>query len=395
MDRPALRQMQHRMLDLVERGTTEMSEGTTTVPVADYLDGDRWQREMDQIFRQVPLLLAFGGELPEPGDFKSMDVMGTPVLLTRGADGEVRGFLNVCRHRGAIVTGEGCGNARRHACPYHGWTYDTAGTLVGLPGQEGFEDLDRSTRGLTELPVAERAGIIFGQVTPGLALDVDDWLGGLDEMLAPLDIGSWRPHEVRTLDGPNWKVCYDGYLEGYHFASLHCDTLHRQIMSNVMCFDSFGPHQRVGFARQGIERLRDKPEDEWSPFEGISIIVTFFPHCSLVLSSDGGFLSQLWPGSTPDTSTTTQTMFRSDEASDEDAALVALQADFLYGVVRDEDYATGNGIQRALASGATAKAGETFVFGANEQGNQRFHRTVARLLEPQITSTPPTNRPIS
>ena len=379
MDEPALRKMQHRMLDLVERGTTEMGDGTMTVPVADYLDPDRWRREMDRIFRRVPLLLAFGGELPEPGDYKAMDVMGTPVLLTRSADGRVRSLLNACRHRGAVVTGEGCGHARRHPCPYHGWTYDNDGALVGIPGQEGFEGLDRSTRGLTELPVAERAGIVFGQTTPGLELDIDTWLSGLDEVLAPLDIGSWRPHEVRRLDGPNWKICYDGYLEGYHFASLHRSTLHKQIMSNVMCFDSFGPHQRVGFARQGIESLRDRPEDEWSPFEGISVVVTFFPHCSLVLSADGGFLSQLWPGSTPDASTTTQTMFRSAELSEGDAALVAQQAEFLYGVVRDEDYATGFGIQRALVSGAAADAVGTYVFGANELANQRFHRTVAEL----------------
>ncbi len=391
MDGQALREMQHRMLDLVERGTTEMGDGIMTVPVSDYLDPDRWKLEMDHIFGCVPLLLAFGGELPEPGDYKSMDVMGTPVLLVRDADGEVRSFLNVCRHRGAVVTGDGCGHARRHACPYHGWTYDTydsGGSLVGLPGQAGFDGLDRSTRGLTELPVAERAGIIFGQTTPGRRLDIDDWLGGVDEMLDPLDIGSWRPLEVRSLDGPNWKVCYDGYLEGYHFASLHRDTLHKQIMSNVMCFDSFGPHQRVGFARQGIEHLRDKPEDDWSAFEGVSMIVTFFPHCSLVLSADGGFLSQLFPGDTPGHSTTTQTMFRNDEPSDRDAALAALQADFLYGVVRDEDYATGFGIQGALAAGASEKAGDTFVFGANEQGNQRFHATVAAMVPSTDPSSP-------
>lgn len=382
MDRPALRKLQHRMLDLVERGTTEMGDGTMTVSVGDYLDPDRWRREIERIFRRVPLLLAFGGELPEPGDYKSMDVMGTPVLLTRTGDGTVRSFVNVCRHRGAVVTGEGCGRARRHSCPYHGWTYDSDGTLVGLPGQEGFDGVDRSTRGLAELPVAERAGIIFGQTTPGLELDIDAWLGGVDEMLAPLDIGSWRPQEVRGLDGPNWKICYDGYLEGYHFASLHRNTLHQQIMSNVMCFDSFGPHQRVGFARQDIESLRDKPEDEWSPFEGISIIVTFFPHCSLVLSADGGFLSQLWPGKTPGTSTTTQTMFLSTELTDEGAALIALQADFLYGVVRDEDYATGFGIQQAVGSVA---ADETFVFGANELANQRFHRLVSELVDSPTT----------
>ena len=133
MDRPEQLKVAHRMLDLVERKTTEMADGPITVPVSSYLDEERFADEMDRIFGRVPLLLAFGGELPEPGDHKAMDVMGTPVLLTRGADGVVRSFLNVCRHRGAIVTEEGCGHARRHTCPYHGWTYDTDGTLVGVP----------------------------------------------------------------------------------------------------------------------------------------------------------------------------------------------------------------------------------------------------------------------
>lgn len=381
MDRPEQLKVAHRMLDLVERKTTEMADGPITVPVSSYLDEERFADEMDRIFGRVPLLLAFGGELPEPGDHKAMDVMGTPVLLTRGADGVVRSFLNVCRHRGAIVTEEGCGHARRHTCPYHGWTYDTDGTLVGVPGQEGFAGVDREPLGLTPLPVEERAGIIFGQTTPGLPLALDGWLGGVDELLAPLDIGSWKLLDRRELAGPNWKVCYDGYLEGYHFASLHRETLHKQIMSNVMCFDSYGPHQRVGFARQGIEKLRDKPDSEWGPFEGISVIVTFFPHCSLVLSKDGGFLSQLWPGPTVGESSTTQSMYRTTiPETDEEQALVDLQAEFLYGVVKDEDYATGFGIQRGLRSGATAKAGETFVFGANELGNQRFHATVEELL---------------
>lgn len=381
MDRPEVLKLTHRLLDLVERGTTETAEGPMRVPVDHYRDPHRWQQEMDLIFGKVPLLLAVGGELPAPGDHKAMHVRGTPVLLTRGPDGQVRSFLNVCRHRGAIVTADGCGHARRHTCPYHGWTYDTEGTLVGLPGRDVFGAIDEAALGLTELPVVERAGLIFGQTTPGLELDIDTWLDGLDDLLAPLDLGSWTAVERADVDGPNWKVCYDGYLEGYHFGTLHRTTLFPQIMSNVMCFDSYGPHQRVGFPRQGIEALRDKPESEWEPFEGISMIVTFFPHASLVVSPDGGFLSQLWPGATPETSLTKQTLFRSGPPADErEAAALRAQAEFLYGVVKDEDYATGFGIQRALSSGAAAKAGTHVIFGANEMGNQRFHRTVASLV---------------
>ncbi len=395
MERAELRKLTHRLLDLVERGTTEMAPNSMRVPVEDYRDPVRWQREMDEIFAAVPLLLAVGGELPQSGDYKAMEVLGVPVLLTRGADGSVRGFLNVCRHRGAPVAAPGCGSARRHTCPYHGWTYDTEGALVGLPGQEGFGDVDRAIHGLTEIPVAERAGLIFGQTTPGLDLDIDAWLGDLRGLLEPLGAGSWHVVERTELPGPNWKVCYDGYLEGYHFATLHRNTLFKQIMSNVMCFDDYGPHQRVGFARQGVEALRNRPEDEWGDYEGISVIITFFPHCSLVVSEDGGFLSQLWPGPTPDRSRTTQTLFCSHEiTAPAEVAARKAQADFLYGVVKDEDYATGFGIQRALSSGAAGRAADHFVFGANEVGNQRFHRTLDAVIAHGLGAALTANRPL-
>lgn len=396
MERAELRKLTHRLLDLVESGTTEMAPNSMSVPVEGYSDPLRWQREMDEIFAAVPLLLAVGGELPRPGDYKAMDVLGVPILLIRGADGVARGFLNVCRHRGAQVAAPGCGSTRRHTCPYHGWSYDTDGALVGLPGQEGFVEVDRARHGLTEIPVAERAGLIFGQTTPGQPLEIDDWLGELTALLEPVNAGAWQVVERSELPGPNWKVCYDGYLEGYHFATLHRNTLFKQVMSNVMCFDSYGPHQRVGFARQGIEALRDRPEDEWGDYDGISVIITFFPHCSLVLSNDGGFLSQLWPGPTHDRSHTTQTLFRSQrDITTEDEAALKAQAEFLYAVVKDEDYATGFGIQRALSSGAASRAGDSFVFGANEMGNQRFHQTVDAILTDGASAALGANRPRS
>ena len=104
-------------------------------------------------------MLALGGELRGPNSYKAMTVMDIPVLLTRGADGEVRAFVNQCSHRGAIVVPDGIGTTRRFACPYHNWTYNTMGDLVGVTDREYFGDIDVSCMGLTPLPVAERAGL--------------------------------------------------------------------------------------------------------------------------------------------------------------------------------------------------------------------------------------------
>ena len=263
MHHEAFVELTKRLLVHAEAGTTDQADSTYRVPVANYSDPARWQAEMDDIFRRVPLMLALASEIPDPGSYKVVSVLDVPVLMTRGKDGAVRAFLDVCRHRGAIVTPEGCGSARRHTCPYHGWTYDIDGSLVGVPGEATFGDLDTATMGLTPLSCAERVGMVFVCLTPGAEIDLDDWLAGYEEVLGPFGMGEWPLVSRREIEGANWKLVYDGYLEGYHFGSLHRDTLFKQFMSNVMTCDAWGPHQRVGFACHGIERLRNKPEEEW------------------------------------------------------------------------------------------------------------------------------------
>ena len=110
---------------------------------------------------------------PKPGDYVTEDVAGMPVLMTRGADGEVKAFANICRHRGAPVA-QGCGNARAFVCPYHGWTYDLAGKLLGTTDKVGFAGLDLASHGLVRLPAAEKHGMLFVRpkpVRPGESAD--------------------------------------------------------------------------------------------------------------------------------------------------------------------------------------------------------------------------------
>src|SRR5437868_6521925 len=152
LDRNATVALAKRMLALHEAGTTDQSPGQYRVPARNYIDAERWRLEMDRIFRRVPLPLALTCELREANSYKSLDVLGVPVLLTRDGDGRARAFLNACRHRGAIVQAPGCGEARRFACPYHGWVYDQQGRLAGVYGEESFGAVERSTMGLASLP---------------------------------------------------------------------------------------------------------------------------------------------------------------------------------------------------------------------------------------------------
>src|SRR5262249_13176708 len=137
-----------------------------------YFDPGRFKREVDLIFKRLPLMLAPSAELPNPGDYKTMEVAGIPVLLARGDDGVLRGFLNSCSHRGTNVATQPSGNAKRFICPYHGWTFAQSGALIGVAPPSEFGEVDKSCLNLTPLKVAERAGLIWGILTPDSTLDI-------------------------------------------------------------------------------------------------------------------------------------------------------------------------------------------------------------------------------
>jgi phenylpropionate dioxygenase-like ring-hydroxylating dioxygenase large terminal subunit len=378
IDRDEAVALAKRLLAFHESGTTEQAADVYRVPTAHYIDPDRWQLEMDRIFRRVPLPLALTCELRDAGSFKSFEAAGVPVLIVRGSDGRVRAFVNACRHRGAIVEAEPCGRSRRFTCPYHGWVYDQRGGLTGMYGADTFGPVDREPLGLTPLPCEERAGLVFVTLRPGEGMDIDDWLGDYAAELETLELDTWHVHARRELDSPAWKVAFDGYLEGYHFSTLHKDTIFKDNMSNLMAVDAFGPHQRIMFAKHTLPRLRDQDESQWRPTDHIGPVHTIFPCLSLAGAwRDTALVSQLFPGPTADRSRTAQTFIsRHPAVTAEERERVDQAVDFLFTVVRDEDYATGLGITRGLLSGIN----QEFVFGRNEPSLHHFHQWVDRLI---------------
>lgn len=367
---------------VVAGNTPSQADDVVRVPASHYLDADRWRREV-AMFRRLPLMLALGGELPAPNSYKAMTVMDVPVLLVRGTGGEVRAFVNACSHRGAVVVADGHGSARRFACPYHAWTYDTRGDLVGVTDREWFGDVDVATLGLTPLPVAERAGMVFVVLTPGAAMDIDAHLCGYDSVLDAFDFGSWHLISQRAIPGPNWKVAYDGYLDFYHLPFLHRNTFGTEI-SNKAIYDAWGPHQRVTSPDPTIVDLADLPDEEWDLDRVSGGVWTIFPHVSFAGDRSGGLVSQLFPGATPGESVTIQNYFVATEPDEERRVKAMRAADFLERVVRTEDYATGLRLQQALATGAKPDV----LFGRNEGGGQRFHATLERYLaDAPVTST--------
>lgn len=376
------------LFNYVETNSTDQADAPMVLPASVYLDPDRWQREMDLIFKRLPLMLALSCEMPNPGDYKAMDALGLPVLLARGKDGKVRAFLNVCPHRGAPVARQGHGNCNRFTCIYHGWTFANDGRLIAIADRKKFGDIDTSSRNLRELPCDEKAGMIFVILTPGLPMELEKFLGGMLPDLERLNLRDWHFCGTRVIHGANWKVAYDGYLEGYHFAAAHPNTIHPRTYSNVMHYEAYGPHMRTAYAQTSIPKLRDVPREKWGEMEnnGFDFVRTLFPNVSIFLAPEIGQIAQLMPGPTPDKNTTYLLYVSAKPpADDAEAAQVEQMITFFRDVTNNEDYLLGLDVQKGLESGAI----DTVVFGRNERGNQYFHRYVDYYLQNDPTAEPP------
>ena len=170
-----------------------------------------------------------------------------------GPTAERCAFVNACRHRGSIVVPDGCGEARRFTCPYHGWVYDRAGSLSGMYGSETFGEIDRAAAG------PHAAGVRGAGRLRLRHLDTRRrrWTSTTGSVTTR---PSWRRSSStrgtsttrRELPSPAWKVAFDGYLEGYHFSTLHKNTIFKDNMSNLMAVDAYGPHQRIMFAKHTL-----------------------------------------------------------------------------------------------------------------------------------------------
>jgi phenylpropionate dioxygenase-like ring-hydroxylating dioxygenase large terminal subunit len=379
MSRERLIEMARVQLDHQRAGTMPLAPSVTRLPVANYFEPTRWQREIDLLFKRVPLALAMSAELTGFNTYKAVDVVGVPLLLVRGGDGRVRGFVNMCSHRGAKLVPDGGGTARRFTCPYHAWSFDAAGDLVGVFRERSFGDLDHACFGLTPVTVAERAGIVWGGVSPQHTPDVDAFLGEFGELLGHLRFAEMFHYGRRELAGPNWKVAFDGYTDIYHLPVLHRQTFGEDISPDGF-FHQLGPHQRITGPRGKWLAYADRPEEDW-PMDLLTTgIWSIFPHGSIAgFEIDGGTLWQvarIFPGDTPETSVSHLDYVSLTPPSPAFQAAVDRQIDFLVHVVRDEDYATGLDIQRTVRTGAKTE----FVFGRNEGGAQHVHCWIDRVL---------------
>jgi glycine betaine catabolism A len=219
-----------------------------TLPSSWYCDEAVFRQEKEKIFCREWFCAGREEQLPAPGDFRVLDIVGESILLVRNREGALRAFYNVCRHRGArLCRGDdapmpgmavqgGVIAGRSIICPYHQWSYDLDGHLIAAPHLANLPGFDKSAINLYPVAVECWGGFIFLHLTPAEARPLADQLGEIPKRterypLAGLIIG----HTIRYEVAANWKAICENYNECYH-----CGGVHPELCSVVPAFREAG-----------------------------------------------------------------------------------------------------------------------------------------------------------
>ena len=316
--------------------------------------------------------------------------------MIRGQDGRVRAFLNACSHRAARLV-EGAGQVMgRLACPYHAWTYDLEGKLIGIHREETVGPVDRPCHGLKPIPCEEKYGLVYVCSDPEAAIAIDDHLGNLADDFVSWDLGQGEcvkrgSFEVRS----NWKLALDTFCEGYHFKPLHPMTIGNVSVTNCSTYDRFGndgEHHRLGFPANTMEALMERPESEWGdPMQRANFVYLVFPNIVLMVSASTYEFFQIYPGDRVNEHVTRYSLYsRTPIVSDEERASKEAHFDFVHGVVETDDYAMSAAVQKNFDSGRLTH----ITFGQNEPALINLHRMLrsraglAAAGEPVDPTTP-------
>jgi len=206
------------VLNAYARTETDSEPETATLPPWVYRDPEFYELETEYIFRQHWLLVGHISEAPNTGDYMTLDVAGERALVIRDADGELRAFHNVCRHRASRVVAGETGNCRGAiVCPYHGWTYGYDGRLQSIPSDQGSNRLDKSRLNLPEVEIEEWMGFVFarfGGDGPSVAATLAP-LANVAEHFRFAEMKPWGSRVSRRCDF-NWKMFSEDESEGYY-----------------------------------------------------------------------------------------------------------------------------------------------------------------------------------
>lgn len=378
--RDVRRNLFRRILEYMRDDRTALADQVMYLDIAAYRDPALFETEFRRLFRETPQVACLSTDIAEPGSFRCFDDLGVPIVVSRGKDGVVRAFLNICTHRGARLVREEHGRATRLSCRFHGWTFDAQGQAVGVPEEAMFCGTIENRKSLISFPCEERHGLVFVQATAGSAMDLDAHLGDFDKELALLNLTqAHRVDEFSVRSNSNWKYALDTYFENYHLPVLHRDSFAKIFAQGLCLFDTWGPHHRFTFPHLDVRNYIGRPETEW-PVNSLPITYFLFPNTILSVGSVskiGGSLTlnRLFPPSVGENVTRIVACAQNGVPGPEHIAEIERSLVSIRGAVVDEDYSVTDEAYGALAA---LPSGWEFVYGRHEIGVQNLHRNFAK-----------------
>jgi anthranilate 1,2-dioxygenase large subunit len=276
-----------RVLGLSNAAPRQWPEGgLSRVPYWIYTDPAVYQAEQERIFcGRSWCYVALEAEIPNPGDFIRTYVGDKPVVVVRDREGGVSALLNRCAHRGVEFCQQAHGNVREFMCPYHQWTYDLKGNLIGIPFRRGIAgkggmpaDFDAEQHGLRRLKVTSHRGVVFASYAADME-PLAEYLGPeiLREFEATFDGRKLKVlgHYRHSLPG-NWKLYHENLKDPYHATLLHTFlvTFGLLVVGNrsLMLADKSGRHGVMASAKSDAKALSGDAKKEMRNFnEGLTL----------------------------------------------------------------------------------------------------------------------------
>lgn len=320
-----------------ENFTEASGLGYGPVSLEPYRSKEFFELERDKIFARTWLIMGRIEDVADPGDYivKDVEICNASILISRGKDGMIRAFHNVCSHRGNQVVWDRKGKRKAmFRCPYHAWTYNSQGELIGVFDEDKFFNLDKRKCGLAPVQCDTWDGWIFINLNPDNKVSLKDYLGDMGKFLGDLPYPNpGRYIVIQSYLNCNWKLVVDAFSESYHIPVLHSKTIGPSFSSasepesHLQNVEFFGPHHSISLygnpdyapeeaqlveklAYKGMESesvlaanqsgdtadLRDHPSVNPAKSNGWSMDINeFYPNFHIDVAGGGFWTHEIWP----------------------------------------------------------------------------------------------------
>ncbi len=358
----------------------ENIDNAWTIPAPYYTSEAIFEAEKEKIFANSWVCVSHSSEVAEKNAYITRDLIGESLVIVRGRDKVLRGFYNVCPHRGHQLLSESAGKAKNViTCPYHAWAFKLDGKLAHATNCENVNNFESEALGLTPFHVAEHAGFIYVNLTDGEPEPIEDQLPGLAEQMESTmcNIRDLKLAARFISHTPaNWKTIVDNYIECYH-----CPTNHVSFASSVnvdvyehLMFDNWTV--QIGEARSSDSSFQFSDDLENPSFHGFWI----WPSTMFNMPPGGDFMTVIYefPVSAGETLQYYDIYFLNEELTQYQKDLI----DWYRDVFRPEDLRLVESVQRGLGSRGYRGQGRIMTdqkrSGISEHGVAHFHQILAK-----------------